>query len=175
MYRWCNLIATEATVDLTRFAGHLRFRAGVLYLAVVIDVWSRRVVGWSMAAHMRTEPVLNALSMAIESRKPTGVIHHSDHGSQYTSIAFGKRCEAFGILVSMGGVGDCFDNALAESYFASLESKLLDRTTVKTHAEARMALFDYIVAFYNRKQRHSALGQVSRDDFERAARLREEA
>ncbi len=145
--------------------------AGVLYLAVVIDVWSRKIIGWSMATHMRTQIVLDALNMAIETRQPSDVIHHSDHGSQYTSIAFGKRCEAFGIRLSMGSVGDCFDNALAESFFASLECELIDRQVFRSHAEARIALFDYIVGYYNPKRRHSAIGQVSPDDFERAARL----
>lgn len=140
--------------------------AGFLYLAVVIDVWSRRVVGWSMAGHMRTDLVVRALSMAATQRRPEGVIHHSDHGSQYTSLAFGKRCEAFGIRLSMGTVGDCYDNALAESFFASLECELIDRATFRSHAEARMAVFDYIEAWYNPHRRHSALGLISPVNFE---------
>lgn len=140
---------------------------GFLYLAVVIDAWSRRVVGWSMATHLRKELVLDALNMAIAKRRPDSVIHHSDRGSQYTSLAFGKRCEAFGVRVSMGSVGDAYDNALAESFFASLECELIDRCSFKTRPEARIAVFEYIEAWYNPHRRHSALGQVSPVNFEK--------
>ena len=99
---------------------------GFLYLAVVLDVFSRRIVGWSMANHLRTELMLDALEMAVDQRRPQGVIHHSDQGSQYTSIAFGNRSRELGIRVSMGSVGDCFDNAMAESFFATLECELID-------------------------------------------------
>ncbi|MCP4898527.1 MAG: IS3 family transposase, partial [bacterium] len=112
---------------------------GFLYLAVVIDVWSRRCVGWAMANHPRTELVVNALHMAIQQRRPTNVIHHSDQGCQYTSIAFGKRCWDFSVQLSMGSVGDCYDNALCESFFASLECELIDRTTFHNRREARNA------------------------------------
>jgi len=139
---------------------------GFLYLAVVIDVWSRRVVGWSMAGHMRKDLVIRALSMAATQRLPDGVNHHSDHGSQYTSLAFGTRCEAFGVRRSMGSVGDCYDNAMAESFFASLECELIDRRTFSSHAEARMAVVDYIEAWYNPHRRHSALGLISPVNFE---------
>jgi putative transposase len=145
--------------------------AGFLYLAVVIDVWSRKVIGWSMATHMRTELVMNALNMAITTRQPADVIHHSDHGSQYTSLAFGRRCEAFGIQLSMGSVGDCFDNAMAESFFASLECELIDRSTFRTTKEARLAVFDYVEAFYNPERRHSSIGMMSPARFERTALL----
>jgi putative transposase len=101
--------------------------AGFLYLAVVIDVFSRRVVGWSMQTHLRTELVLEALDMALMRRRPNGVIHHSDQGCQYTSIAFGNRCRRAGVRPSMGSVGDCFDNAMCESFFATLECELLRR------------------------------------------------
>jgi len=141
--------------------------AGFLYLSVVIDVWSRRVVGWSMANHMRQELVLAALDMAAVRRQPIAVIHHSDHGSQYTSLAFGKRCETFGIRVSMGTVGDCYDNAMAESFFATLECELINRRSWRTKTEARMALFSYIEGWYNPRRRHSALGQMSPVNFER--------
>jgi putative transposase len=127
---------------------------GFLYLAVIIDAYSRRVVGWSMANHLRTELVLDALEMALWNRKPgAGLIHHADHGSQYTSLAFGRRCRQAGITPSMGSVGDCFDNAIAESFFASLECELIDRNRWRTHTEARMAVFDYIEAFYNPRRR----------------------
>jgi putative transposase len=145
--------------------------AGFLYLAVVIDAWSRKVVGWSMDNHMRQDLVLSALSMAATQRQATGVIHHSDHGAQYTSLAFGKRREAFGIRLSMGSVGDCFDNAMAESFFASLECELIDRSVFRNHVEARMAVFDYIEGWYNPRRRHSALGYLSPVNFERAHEL----
>jgi putative transposase len=151
---------------------HILTWSGPLYLAVVIDVWSRMVVGWSMANHMRTELVLDALNMAITRRQPRGgLIHHSDHGSQYTSLAFGSRCEILGIALSMGSVGDCYDNALAESFFASLECELIDRFTFRDRTRARLAVFDYIESFYNPVRRHSALGQVSPLNFERQASL----
>ncbi len=139
-----------------------------LYLAVILDVFSRRVVGWSMTGHLRAELVVGALEMAVWNRRPrAGVIHHSDHGCQYTSLLFGQHCEAVGIRCSMGSVGDCYDNAMAESFFATLECELLDGRTFRTHLEARTALFDYIEVFYNRQRRHSALGYQSPDAFER--------
>jgi putative transposase len=139
-----------------------------LYLAVILDVFSRRVVGWSMAAHLRADLVVGALEMAVWNRRPArGVIHHSDHGCQYTSLLFGQHCEEVGIRCSMGSVGDCYDNAMAESFFATLECELLDGRTFRTHLEARAALFEYIEVFYNRNRRHSALGYQSPDAFER--------
>jgi len=144
---------------------------GFLYVAVVLDAFSRRVVGWSMAGHLRTELILDALDMAIARRRPgEGLIHHSDRGTQYTSIAFGRRCREAGIALSMGSTGDCFDNAMAESFFASLETELLDRTSFRTRADARLAVFDYIEAFYNPHRRHSAIGYLSPAEFERRYR-----
>ena len=134
---------------------------GFLYLAVVLDVFSRRIVGWSMASHLRTELVLAALEMALIQRKPDGVIHHSDQGSQYTSIAFGARCRVAGVRPSMGSVGDCYDNAMCESFFATLECELLDREWFETRAEARMAVFEFIEGWYNPHRRHSALDYQS--------------
>jgi transposase InsO family protein len=142
--------------------------AGWLYLAVVEDAWSRRVVGWAMATHLRTELVLDALSMAIQQRRPNGVIHHSDQGSQYTSLAFGKRCREAGLRPSMGSVGDCFDNALCESFFATLECELLDRETFRTQAEARLAVFQFIEGWYNPHRLHSSLGYMSPIQYELA-------
>jgi putative transposase len=144
--------------------------AGFLYLAVVLDAWSRRVVGWSMATHLRTELVLEALDMALEQRRPEGVIHHSDQGTQYTSIAFGLRCHAAGVRPSMGSVGDCFDNALCESFFATLECELLERRNFKSQQEARLAVFEFIEGWYNRHRRHSALGYLSPAEFEKQKR-----
>ena len=142
--------------------------AGFLYLAVVLDAWSRRVVGWSMAGHLRTELVLGALDMALWQRRPEQVIHHSDQGSQYTSIAFGVRCKEAGVRPSMGSVGDAYDNAMCESFFATLECELLDRSRFRSRAEARLAIFEFIEGFYNRRRRHSALGYQAPVAFEAA-------
>jgi putative transposase len=147
--------------------------AGWLYLAVVLDVFSRRVVGWAMAEHLRTELVLDALDMAIWNRRPPpGLVHHSDQGCQYTSLAFGRRLRDSGIVASMGSVGDCFDNAVTESFFATLECELLDRQRFRTHTQARMAVFDYLEGFYNPRRRHSALGYLSPADYERRHQAR---
>ena len=128
--------------------------SGFLYLSVVLDVFSRRVVGWAMAGHLRTELVLAALDMAVAQRKPEGVVLHSDHGSQYTSLAFGSRCREAGVRPSLGSVGDCFDNAMCESFFATLECELIDRRRFATKAEARMAIFRFIEGWYNPRRRH---------------------
>src|SRR5512141_1690794 len=122
-----------------------------------------------MATHLRTELVLQALQMAIQQRHPQDVIHHSDHGGQYTSLAFGGRCREAGIRPSMGSVGDCFDNALCESFFATLECELLERRRFKTQPEARNAVFEFLEGWYNRYRRHSALGYLSPAEFERRA------
>ena len=145
---------------------HIPTWAGVLYLAVVLDVFSRRAVGWAMATHMRTELVLDALDMALARRRPFNVVHHSDQGCQYTSIAFGSRCRQFGVRPSMGSVGDCYDNALAESFFATLETELIDRSDWASAAAAKAAVFEYIEVFYNRIRRHSSLGNLSPEHFE---------
>jgi putative transposase len=146
--------------------------AGFLYLAIVLDVFSRRIVGWSMSTTLHTAVVLDALSMALTMRRAKGVIHHSDQGSQYTSLAFGKRCREAGVARSMGSVGDCYDNAMAESFFATLECELLARSRFKTHAQARTAVFGFIEGFYNPERRHSALGYLSPIAFERQQRVR---
>jgi len=137
-----------------------------LYLAVVLDVFSRRIVGWAMAAHLRTELVLSALNMALWQRRPEEVVYHSDQGCQYTSLAFSHRCEEAGVRPSMGSVGDCFDNAMAESFFATLECELLDRVTFHTRAEAERAIFEFIEGWYNPHRRHSSLGYLSPISFE---------
>lgn len=142
--------------------------SGFLYLAVVLDAWSRKIVGWSMANHLRAELVLDALEMAIGQRRPGDVIHHSDQGSQYTSLAFGKRCGEAGVRPSMGSVGDAYDNAMCESFFATLECELLDRRRFASQAEARMACFSFIEGWYNPVRLHSALGYRSPIAYEAA-------
>ncbi len=142
--------------------------SGWLYLAMVMDVYSRKIVGWAMDTNMRTELILDALQMAVTQRQPRGVIHHSDRGSQYTSYAFGKRCQEAGIMPSMGSVGDAYDNAMAESFFATLEREVLNRRRFKSQAEARMAVFEWIEGWYNPHRRHSGLGYRSPVNYERA-------
>jgi len=142
--------------------------SGFLYLAMVLDVYSRRVVGWAMDTSMKTELILSALNAAIMQRRPEAVIHHSDRGCQYTSYAFGKRCQEAGIMPSMGSVGDAYDNAMAESFFATLERELLNRRNFRSQAEAKMAIFEWLEGWYNPHRRHSALGYRSPVNYERA-------
>jgi putative transposase len=141
-------------------------REGWVYMAVVIDAWSRRVVGWSIADHLRAELVVDALEMARLRRRPCETIVHSDHGSQYTSWVFGQRLRHAGLMGSMGTVGDALDNAVAESFFASLQCELLDRHQWDTRAELARAMFHYVEAFYNPTRRHSTLGYLSPIEFE---------
>lgn len=141
--------------------------AGFLFLAVVLDAWSRRIVGWAFSADLKTRVVLDALDMALAARKPENVIHHSDQGSQYTSLAFGNRCNNAGVRPSTGSVGGAYDNAMCESFFATLECALLDRNRFRSHSEARMAVFSFIEGFYNPSRRHSALGYLSPIEYER--------
>ena len=140
---------------------------GSLFLAAVQDVWSRRIVGWALADHMRTELVTAALDMAIGQRHPQTVVHHSDQGSQYTSIAFGSHCHQHRVVPSMGSVGDCYDNAMAESFFATLECELLDRNTFPTRSTAETAVFKWIERWYNPHRRHSSLGHLSPATYEK--------
>ena len=140
---------------------------GFLYLAIVLDVFSRLIVGWAMDARLGSQLVLKALDMAYAQRSPQDVIHHSDHGTEYTAIAFGTRCQRLGVQPSMGSVGDCYDNAMAESFFASLECELLDRNHFLTRDEARAAVFTWIEGWYNSHRRHSSLGYLSPQEFER--------
>lgn len=142
---------------------------GWLYLAAVIDMFSRKVVGWAMGTRPTAELVSTALDMAVQHRQPApGVIHHSDHGSQYTSLAFGKYLREAGIAGSMGSVGDAYDNAAAESFFATLQVELLDRRSWITRRELRTAIFEYIETFYNRRRRHSSLNYHCPDEYEAA-------
>ena len=141
--------------------------SGFLFVAIVLDVYSRRVVGWAMATHLRTELVLDALNMAIYRRNPTNVIHHSDQGTQYTSIAFSLRCKEAGVRPSMGSVGDCYDNAMCESFNAILECELLVKHRFKNPREASLAVFDFIEGFYNPRRRHTSIGSISPIEYER--------
>jgi putative transposase len=141
--------------------------AGFLFLAVVLDVFSRRVVGWAMATHLRTELVLDALDMAVLRRKPKGVIHHSDKGCQYTAIAFGKRCAEANVIPSTGSAGDCYDNAMCESFNATLECELLVFRRFKNQREAALAVFEFIEGWYNLHRRHTSIGNISPAEYER--------
>lgn len=144
-------------------------RQGWLYLAVILDLYSRRVVGWAMSQHIDRHLVLNALDMALKSRRPPrGLLHHSDRGSQYASEDYQQLLAAYGIQCSMSRKGNCWDNAVAESFFSSLKMELVHEADFATHEQARAALFEYIEVFYNRKRRHSSLGYLSPVEFELA-------
>jgi len=153
------------TADIT----YVHTQEGFVYLAFILDVYSRKVVGWSMASHLRTELVVDALEMALWRRKPdAGLIHHTDRGAQYTALSFGKRLEEAGIVPSMGRAGSALDNAISESFVASLKAELLYRHRFLSREAARTAVFDYIEGFYNRVRRHSSLGYLSPSDYEQA-------
>jgi len=142
---------------------------GWLYVAVVLDLFSRKVVGWSMSSEMTAQLVLDALLMAIWRRgKPIELLHHSDQGSQYTSEDFQRLLDDQGVVCSMSRRGDCWDNAAMESFFSTLKTERLSRKSYTTRDEARADVFDYIERFYNPRRRHSTLGQVSPDQFEKA-------
>jgi putative transposase len=146
---------------------YLRTWEGWLYLVAVQDVFSGRIVGWSMADHMRSELVTDALQMALAHRRPApGLIWHSDQGGQFVSLAFGQQARAAGIAQSMGSRGDCFDNAVAESFFATLKKELVHGRTWPSKAELRTEVFEYIEVFFNRRRRHSTLGMLSPADYE---------
>lgn len=152
------------TADIT----YIHTQEGFLYLAFILDVYSRRVVGWSMATHLRTELVLDALEMALWRRNPEiGLIHHTDRGAQYTALSFGKRLEEAGIVASMGRVGSALDNAISESFVASLKCEILYRYRFLSREGARAAVFDYIESFYNGVRRHSSLGYLSPSEYEK--------
>jgi putative transposase len=147
---------------------YLRSWEGWLYLAAVQDAYSRRIVGWAMAEHMRSELVADALEMAVHRRRPEpGLIHHSDQGAQYVSLGFGQQARDAGIAVSMGSKGDAYDNAVAESFFATLKKELVHRQPWPSRRDLSSAVFEYIEAFYNRQRRHSTLGYLSPEEYER--------
>jgi putative transposase len=146
---------------------------GWLYLSTILDCCSRRIVGWSMADHLRTELVVDALDMATSRRRPApGLVHHSDQGSQYVALAFTRRLQQAQIAASMGGVGTAYDNAAAEGLFATIKRELMHRHRFPTRAAARTALFEFIEVFFNRRRIHSSIGYLSPERFER--RLRQE-
>jgi putative transposase len=141
---------------------------GWLYLATILDCCSRRIVGWSMASHMRTELVVDALDMATSRRRPEpGLVHHSDQGSQYVALAFTRRMKEASIAGSMGAVGTAYDNAAAESLFATIKRELVHRHRFPTRAAARTAIFEFIEVFYNRRRLHSSIGNLSPAEYER--------
>ena len=155
---------------------YVRTGEGWLYLAVVLDCFSRRVVGWAMRDNLGTELVLQAMRMALLQRTPRpGLVHHSDRGCQYTSDAYEKLLAAHDVLQSVSRPGNCYDNAVAESFFATIKEELVYRTTWSTRERARLAIFEYIEAFYNRERRHSVLGNVSPEEFEACHRARQAA
>jgi len=164
--------ATSRRRRLTRFwvadITYLRTWEGWLYLAVVVDCYSRRVVGWALEDDMRAELVVDALEQALQRRQPgRGLVHHSDQGSQYVSLAFGRRCRQAGIEQSMGSRKSAYDNAVCESFFKTLKSDLVDRQSWPTKAELRTAVFDYIECFYNRQRPRSSLNYLSPAEYEK--------
>jgi putative transposase len=155
------------TADIT----YVRTDEGFLHLAFVLDVYSRKVVGWSMASHLRTELVVDALEMAVWRRKPAaGLVHHSDRGTQYTALSFGKKLEEVGIVPSMGRAGSALDNAISESFVSTLKCELVHRHRFPTREAARSAVFEYLEAFYNRRRLHSSLGYTSPESYEETVR-----
>ncbi len=156
--RWCG--------DIT----YIRTWQGWLYLATVIDIASRKVVGWATADHLRTDLVEQALRNAVTTRRPpAGVIFHSDRGCQYTSTQFANTAQELGVRLSVGRTGQCWDNALAESFFATIKAELIEHRSWPTHTAARAAIFDYIQGWYNTRRRHSTLGYLSPTAYESTA------
>jgi putative transposase len=146
---------------------YLRTWEGWLYLAAVQDAYSRQIVGWSMSNHMRAELVVDALRMGLARRRPDrGLVHHSDQGSQYVSLGFGQTARDGGVAISMGSRGDAYDNAVAESFFATLKKELVHRRSWPTRRELETAVFEYVEIFYNRHRRHSTLGYLSLAQYE---------
>jgi putative transposase len=153
------------TADIT----YIHTQEGFLYLAFILDVYSRKIVGWSMASHLRTELVVDALEMALWRRKPgTGLIHHTDRGAQYTALSFGEKLKGAGLVPSMGRTGSALDNAISESFVASLKTELIDRSSFPTRDAAKVSIFEFIEGFYNRVRRHSSLGYLSPSAYEQA-------
>jgi len=149
-----KFVICDQTIDIT----YIATAEGWLYLAVLVDAYSRRVIGWAMADHLRTELALDALAMAVHTRRPgAGLVHHTDRGSQYTATAYQIALAARGVTCSMSRAGECLDNAMAESFFATLKAELVDTRIWPTRAAARQAIFEWLEVWYNRQRRHSAL------------------
>jgi len=162
-----DFTATAPNQKWTSDITYIDTQEGWLYLAVVLDLFSRRIVGWAMSAHMTTDLVLDALNMAIQHRQPPpGLLHHSDRGSQYTGRLYQQLLKDKGFQVSMSGTGNCYDNAPTESFFGSLKTEHVHHANYKTRVEARSDIFFYTEAFYNRQRRHSTLGYLSPDAYE---------
>ena len=143
-------------------------REGKVYCAVVLDTFSRRVIGWSIDSSQTAVLATNALSMAIQNRTPTSdTIIHSDHGVQFTSWAFTRRALESGLIPSMGSIGDCYDNGLMESFWGRMQTELLDRQRWRTRLELANAMFDYLEIFHNRQRRHSSIGMLTPNEYER--------
>jgi transposase InsO family protein len=165
----------DATQPNQKWAGDITFvatREGWLYVAVLLDLYSRRVVGWAMGARITTELAHAALTMAVQHRQVAGpLLHHSDRGSQYTAGQYQQGLTLYGLQCSMSRPGNCWDNAVVESFFASLKTELIHRRRFQTRQEAQTAIFSYIETFYNRRRRHSTLGYRSPMEFEQEAQL----
>jgi transposase InsO family protein len=167
-----NLLAQDFTAEQPnqKWTGDITYiptAQGWLYLAVMLDVFSRRVIGWAMSSRCDELLVETALRMALARRHPgAGLLHHTDRGSQYTSRAYQQVLEEVEITVSMSGKGNCYDNAVTESFFGSVKDECVHRTAYHSHDEARQSLFEYLEIFYNRQRRHSSLGYLSPAAFE---------
>ena len=163
-----EFVICDQAIDIT----YLPTREGWLYLAVLLDAHSRRVVGWAMAAHLRTELALDALARAFRTRRPTpGLVHHTDRGCQYTAVAYREALAARGVTTSVRRSGNCLDNAMAESFFATLKAELVERRRRVTRAAARTAIFAWIEVCYNRQRAHSALAYQPPARFEEMSLL----
>ena len=162
-----NFAATEVDKVWAADITYVATREGFLYLAFILDVNSRRIVGWAMESHLRTELVVDALQMAVWRRKPApGLVHHSDQGVQYTALSFSERLKEVGITPSMGRTGSALDNAMAESFVSTLKAELVSRLEFPSRQAAKTAIFEYLETFYNTRRLHSSLGYVSPADFE---------
>jgi putative transposase len=162
-----NFLATEADKIWVADITYMATAEGFLYLAFILDVYSRRIVGWAMESHLRTELVVDALRMAVWRRKPApGLVHHSDQGVQYTALSFSERLSEVGITPSMGRTGSALDNTMAESFVSTLKAELVSTLEFPSRQAARTAIFEYLETFYNTRQLHSSLGYRSPADFE---------
>lgn len=160
---WCGDISYVSTAE------------GWLYVATIVDLFSRRVVGWAMSESLDRQIVLQALRMAIEQRQPrSGLLHHSDRGSQYASVDYQNLLQQNNMVCSMSRKGNCWDNAPQESFFSTLKTELIHRRRFATRAEARTAIFEYIEVFYNRQRIHSSLGYLSPEQYEKRHRVEKE-